>query len=82
MVSIRSRSYLSTNQVPDIAGKKESIVDVLCRDRNGVQTIVEMQVRRPDVLKNVLNTMQQKYIQAKLTKVINTKTSKKPTSLP
>ena len=31
---------------PDIASQKESIVDVLCRDSKGIQTIVEMQVAR------------------------------------
>ena len=30
-------------QDPDIAAKKQSILDVLCRDRQGVQIIVEMQ---------------------------------------
>lgn len=31
-------------QLPEIVGKKESVVDVLCTDSNGVQYIVEMQV--------------------------------------
>ncbi|WP_419247533.1 Rpn family recombination-promoting nuclease/putative transposase [Wolbachia endosymbiont of Rhagoletis indifferens] len=35
-----------TIQDPDIAAKKQSIVDVLCRDENGVQVIVEMQVAK------------------------------------
>jgi predicted transposase/invertase (TIGR01784 family) len=41
---VREVSFLSTIQVPEIAAKKQSIVDVLCRDENGVQIIVEMQV--------------------------------------
>ena len=36
--------FLSTIQDPDIACKKESIVDVLCTDQYGKQIIVEMQV--------------------------------------
>ena len=36
--------FLSTIQDAEIASKKQSIVDVLCRDKNGVQIIVEMQV--------------------------------------
>ncbi|WCR59056.1 MAG: hypothetical protein PG978_000470 [Wolbachia endosymbiont of Ctenocephalides felis wCfeF] len=31
---------------PEIASDKQSIVDVLCRDENGVQVIVEMQVAK------------------------------------
>ncbi|NSM56489.1 Rpn family recombination-promoting nuclease/putative transposase, partial [Wolbachia endosymbiont of Atemnus politus] len=38
--------FLNPILSPDIAVKKESIVDVLCRDSKGVQTIVEMQVAR------------------------------------
>jgi predicted transposase/invertase (TIGR01784 family) len=41
---VREVSFLSTIQVPEIAAKKQSIVDVLCKDENGVQIIVEMQV--------------------------------------
>ena len=37
-------TFLKTVQDPEIASKKESIVDVLCKDTNGVQYIVEMQV--------------------------------------
>ncbi|MGI2257558.1 Rpn family recombination-promoting nuclease/putative transposase [Candidatus Cardinium hertigii] len=37
-------TFLSTIQDPDIAYKKESIVDVLCTDQYGKQIIVEMQV--------------------------------------
>ncbi|MEM6338296.1 MAG: Rpn family recombination-promoting nuclease/putative transposase [Pseudomonadota bacterium] len=36
--------FLSTIQNAEIASKKQSIVDVLCKDKNGVQIIVEMQV--------------------------------------
>ncbi|MCM1001761.1 Rpn family recombination-promoting nuclease/putative transposase [Wolbachia pipientis] len=45
-VEIKDVTFLSPIQNPDIAAKKESIVDVLCRDSTGVQKIVEMQVAR------------------------------------
>lgn len=41
---IEDVEYLSPIQDPEIASKKQSIVDVLCKDKNGVQIIVEMQV--------------------------------------
>ena len=41
---IHNVEFLSPIQDPDIASKKQSIVDVLCKDKNGVQYIVEMQV--------------------------------------
>ena len=41
---IKEVTFLSTIQIPEIAAKKQSIVDVLCKDENGVQLIVEMQV--------------------------------------
>lgn len=31
------------HQLPEIAGSKESILDVLCTDNHGIQYIVEMQ---------------------------------------
>ncbi|XGA08704.1 MAG: Rpn family recombination-promoting nuclease/putative transposase [Wolbachia endosymbiont of Xenopsylla cheopis] len=43
---IKEIEFLSTIMDPDIAAKKQSIVDVLCRDTNGVQIIVEMQVAK------------------------------------
>ncbi|KLT21813.1 PD-(D/E)XK nuclease family transposase [Wolbachia endosymbiont of Armadillidium vulgare str. wVulC] len=43
---IENVQFLNPIQNPDIAAKKENIVDVLCRDSKGVQTIVEMQVAR------------------------------------
>ncbi|WP_264328568.1 MULTISPECIES: Rpn family recombination-promoting nuclease/putative transposase [unclassified Wolbachia] len=43
---IKDIEFLSTIQDPDIAAKKQSIVDVLCRDENGLQVIVEMQVAK------------------------------------
>ncbi len=36
--------FLPTIQDPEISSKKTSIVDVLCKDGNGVQYIIEMQV--------------------------------------
>lgn len=41
---IEEATFLSTVQDPEVASKKTSIVDVLCKDRNGVQYIIEMQV--------------------------------------
>jgi predicted transposase/invertase (TIGR01784 family) len=41
---IQDVEFLSPIQDPEIASKKQSIVDVLCRDKNGIQIIVEMQV--------------------------------------
>ncbi|WCR54277.1 MAG: hypothetical protein PG981_001299 [Wolbachia endosymbiont of Ctenocephalides orientis wCori] len=43
---IKDIEFLSTIQDHEIASKKQSIVDVLCRDENGVQVIVEMQVAK------------------------------------
>jgi predicted transposase/invertase (TIGR01784 family) len=44
--AIQSVEFLSPLQDPDIAAKKQSIVDVLCRDEKGVKFIVEMQVAK------------------------------------
>jgi predicted transposase/invertase (TIGR01784 family) len=41
---IEGVEFLSPVQNAEIAYKKQSIVDVLCKDKNGVQIIVEMQV--------------------------------------
>jgi len=41
---IQQVSFLKTSQDPEIASKKQSIVDVLCTDEKGAQYIVEMQV--------------------------------------
>ncbi|MGF1534816.1 MAG: Rpn family recombination-promoting nuclease/putative transposase, partial [Bernardetiaceae bacterium] len=41
---IESLTYLSPEQVPDIPGLKNSIVDVRCTDNYGRQFIVEMQM--------------------------------------
>ena len=41
---IQEVTFLSPIQDPEIASKKQSIVDVLCKDANDVQIIVEMQV--------------------------------------
>jgi len=43
---IISVTFLKTSQDPEIAVYKQSIVDVLCVDQNGVQLIIEMQVSR------------------------------------
>ena len=41
---IEQVSFLKTNQDPEIASQKQSILDVLCTDPTGRQYIVEMQV--------------------------------------
>ena len=41
---IQEVTFLSPVQNPEIAYKKESVVDVLCEDGNGTKIIVEMQV--------------------------------------
>lgn len=52
---ITSVEYLSPEMVPEIAGKKDSIVDVRCRDSRGRQFIVEMQMHwNEDFMKRVL----------------------------
>jgi predicted transposase/invertase (TIGR01784 family) len=43
---IQDVTFLKTVQDPDIAAKKTSMVDVLCRDKKGNTYIVEMQVAR------------------------------------
>jgi len=43
---IKDVSFLNPIQNPDIASQKQSIVDVLCIDSTGVQTIIEMQVAK------------------------------------
>ncbi|MFP3036320.1 MAG: Rpn family recombination-promoting nuclease/putative transposase [Wolbachia sp.] len=44
--AIQDIEFLNTILDPDIAAKKQSIVDILCIDENGVQVIVEMQVAK------------------------------------
>ncbi len=41
---IEEVTFLPTIQDPEISSKKTSIVDVLCKDGNGVQYIIEMQI--------------------------------------
>jgi predicted transposase/invertase (TIGR01784 family) len=43
---IQKVSFLKTTQDPEIASKKQSLVDVLCTDEAGRQYIIEMQVAR------------------------------------
>ena len=42
--TIKEVTFLSPIQDPEIASKKISIVDVLCKDEDGIQYIVEMQL--------------------------------------
>ena len=52
---ITAVEYLSPEMVPEIAGKKDSIVDVRCKDSRGRQFIVEMQMHwNEDFMKRVL----------------------------
>ncbi len=44
--AVKEVTFLSPIQNPEIAYKKQSIVDVLCKDDKGVQFIVEMQIAR------------------------------------
>ena len=44
--TIQSVQFLTPVQDPEIAAKKQSIVDVLCKDEGGRQFIIEMQVAR------------------------------------
>jgi len=41
---IKNVTFLSPIQEPEVLPKKQSIVDVLCRDEKGAQYIIEMQV--------------------------------------
>lgn len=43
---IQTVSFLKTSQDPEIAYKKQSLIDVLCTDQYGRQYIIEMQVAR------------------------------------
>ena len=43
---IKTVQFLKTSQDPDIAAKKQSLIDVLCADERGRQYIIEMQVAR------------------------------------
>ena len=45
---IKEVTFLKTHQDPEIASKKESIVDVLCQDEDGNKYVVEMQVAEHD----------------------------------
>ena len=42
--SIKKVEFLPTFQEPEVAAKKQSVVDVLCRDSDGCQYIIEMQL--------------------------------------
>ena len=44
--AVQDVTYLKTIQIPEIAVKKQSIVDVLCKDKDGVQFIIEMQIAK------------------------------------
>ena len=43
-VNITDVSFLKTSQDPDLAYKKQSIVDIMCQDQYGRQFIIELQV--------------------------------------
>lgn len=44
--AVEDVTYLQTDQNPEYAYKKQSMVDVLCRDQKGTQFIIEMQVAK------------------------------------
>ncbi len=44
--AVQDVTYLKTIQDPEVAYKKQSVVDVLCRDQTGTQFIIEMQVAK------------------------------------
>lgn len=44
--AVQDVTYLQTDQNPEYAYKKQSMVDVLCRDLKGTQFIIEMQVAK------------------------------------
>ncbi len=46
--AIQDVVFLKTAQDPEIASQKQSIVDVLCKDEDGCQYIVEMQIARTE----------------------------------
>ena len=50
--AVKSVEFLDPIQDPEIHGKKQSIIDVLCKDAEGVQYIVEMQVCPPTGFEN------------------------------
>ncbi len=45
---IKDVIFLKTSQDPEIASQKQSIVDVLCKDEDGCQYIVEMKIARTE----------------------------------
>jgi predicted transposase/invertase (TIGR01784 family) len=60
---IESLEYLPTEQVPDNPVKKNSIVDVRCRDKQGRQFIVEMQMLwTPSFAKRLLYYASKTYV--------------------
>ena len=44
--AIQTVKFLNPNQHPDIAFRKQSLIDVLCEDQQGRQHIIEMQVAK------------------------------------
>ena len=60
---IKEIEYLPTEQVPDVAGKKNSIVDVKCKDQNDKIFIVEMQMLwTNDFTKRILFNASKAYV--------------------
>ena len=51
---INEVEYLPAEQVPDVPGKKNSIVDVKCKDKSGRVFIIEMQMLWTDDFTNRL----------------------------
>ena len=53
---IKEVKFLSPIQDPEVSASKQSIVDVLCRDKKGTQYIIEMQVAKTKGLKQEHST--------------------------
>ncbi len=70
LAAIHDVEFLATILDPEIAAKKQSIVDVLCKDSQGSRYIIEMQFTKTKGFENVLNIMLLKPTQVKLIKVI------------
>ncbi len=77
LAAIHDVEFLATILDPEVAAKKQSIVDVLCKDSQGSRYIIEMQFTKTKGFKSVLNIMLLKPIQVKQIKVMIIITSRK-----
>ncbi len=77
LAAIHDVEFLATILDPEVAAKKQSIVDVLCKDSQGSRYIIEMEFTKTKGFKSVLNIMLLKPIQVKQIKVMIIITSRK-----